>query len=123
MSNKKYTKEEEAFIVEEYQHSPTKETVTFLAEKLEVSPRSIIGKLSRLGVYQKEAYTPKYAEKPISKEELVLQIANLLDLDVEALEGLAKSQKPALLYMANALQSKQYQEEDARVHASTYSKD
>lgn len=103
----KYTDEQIAFMTEEYEHSPTKETVTFLAEKLETTPRSIIGKLSRLGVYQKKPYTPKYADKPVSKEELVNKIAELLDLDVEQLVGLAKSQKPSLLYMVSALEARE----------------
>jgi len=103
--SKKYTDEEIAFMVEEYTYSPTKETVALLADKLGVSSRSIIGKLSRLKIYQKVPYTPKYAEKPVSKEELVARIADMLGLDLEKVEGLAKSQKPALLYMVEFLEN------------------
>ena len=103
MSTRKYSVEEVKFITEEYEHSPTKDTVEFLAQKLEVTPRSIIGKLSKLGIYVKQPYTPKYAEKPISKEELVAEIARVLDLDIEQLMGLTKSQKPALLYLVSNL--------------------
>ena len=90
-------------MIEEYTFAPTKETVDFLADKFEVSTRSIIGKLSRLKIYQKVPYTPKYADKPVSKEELVHEICEMLSLDYEQMIGLTKSQKPALLYMVEQL--------------------
>ena len=90
-------------MIEEYTFAPTKETVDFLADKFEVSTRSIIGKLSRLKIYQKVPYTPKYADKPVSKEELVHEICEMLALDYELMVGLTKSQKPALLYMVEQL--------------------
>ena len=104
--SKKYTDEQIAFMVEEYTHAPTKETVAFIADKLEVSSRSVIGKLSRLKIYQKVPYTPKYADKPVSKEELVHEICEMLDLDYEQMVGLTKSQKPSLLYIVSVLESR-----------------
>ena len=101
--SKKYTDEQIALMIEEYTFAPTKETVDFLADKFEVSTRSIIGKLSRLKIYQKVPYTPKYADKPVSKEELVHEICEMLALDYELMVGLTKSQKPALLYMVEQL--------------------
>jgi len=101
--SKKYTEEQIAFMTEEYIDSPTKETVAFLAEKLGVSTRSVIGKLSRLKIYQKVPYTPKYADKPVSKEQLVHDICEMLDLDYEQMVGMTKSQKPSLLYMVEQL--------------------
>jgi len=101
--SKKYTEEQIAFMVEEYTHAPSKETVAFIADKLEVSSRSVIGKLSRLKIYQKVPYTPKYADKPVSKEELVHEICEMLDLDYEQMVGLTKSQKPSLLYIVEQL--------------------
>lgn len=101
--SKKYTEEQIAFMTEEYTYSPTKETVALLAEKFGVSTRSIIGKLSRLKIYQKVPYTPKYADKPVSKEQLVHDICEMLDLDYEQMVGLTKSQKPSLLYMVEQL--------------------
>ena len=101
--SKKYTDEQIALMVEEYTFAPTKETVDFLADKFEVSSRSIIGKLSRLKIYKKVPYTPKYADKPVSKEELVHEICKMLDLEYEQMIGLTKSQKPSLLYMVEQL--------------------
>jgi|694.fasta_scaffold68623_2 hypothetical protein len=99
----KYTKEQEELIVEEYEKAPTKETVERLASELDVSPRSIVGKLSRLNVYKKTAYLPKYGEKAVSKEELVKNIADALGLDSDRLTGLEKAQKPALLNLEATL--------------------
>ncbi len=104
--SKKYTEDQIAFMVEEYTYSPTKETIALLSTKFEVSPRSIIGKLSRLKIYQKVPYTPKYAEKPVSKEQLVYDICEMLDLDHEQMVGLTKSQKPSLIYMVSVLESR-----------------
>lgn len=99
----KYTDEQVALMLESYKNDPSKETIDDLAEKLDKSARSIIGKLSRLGVYKKVPYSPKYAEEVVTKEELVARIADYLDLDSDLLMGLAKSQKPALLYLEESL--------------------
>lgn len=104
----KYTSEQEQLIYNEYLKNPTKDTVLELAKKLEFSPRSIVGKLSRMGIYQKVPYTPKYADKPIGKDEIVSHIAHELDADLSKLEGLCKSQKPALLYLEELLVEKGY---------------
>tara|TARA_R110000772_G_scaffold66361_1_gene147819 strand:- start:20026 stop:20415 length:390 start_codon:yes stop_codon:yes gene_type:complete len=100
---KKYTEEQTQYILEEYEKNPTQDTIERLVAELEFPKRSIIGKLSRIGVYKKEPYKPKYAEKPISKEELVDHLANQLGADSEKLAGLSKSQKPALLYLEEIL--------------------
>lgn len=100
---KKYTDEQTQELQEVYSANPSRETVDELAAKYNVTPRSIIGKLSKMGIYQKAEYVPKYADKPVSKEELVLHIAHQLDVDPEKLAGLSKSQKPALLYLEEIL--------------------
>jgi Zn-dependent peptidase ImmA (M78 family) len=99
----KYTEEHEAKILERYNTNPEKETVEELAKEFGVSTRSVIGKLSKMGIYKKVSYTPKYAEKPISKEEIVAHLASELGIDPDKLIGLAKSQKPALLSLEEAL--------------------
>lgn len=99
-----YTQEEVEYITNKYNESPNRDTVDALASEFDVSPRSIIGKLSKLGVYRRVEYTPKYADKPISKEELVSDIAHALDLDLEALSGLSSSKKPALLLLHTRIQ-------------------
>ena len=63
-----YTEEQVAVMIEKYSNNPTRETVEFLAEEMDKSIKSIIGKLSREGVYKKTEYVTKTGEKPITKE-------------------------------------------------------
>lgn len=100
---KKYTDEQTEYLLQEYQRNSSQETIERLVVELGFPKRSIIGKLSRLGVYKKEPYKPKYAEKPISKEDLVDHLSYQLGADSERLSGLSKSQKPALLYLEEIL--------------------
>ena len=91
-----YTEEQTAFLVEKYQENPSMETVVLLAEKYGKTTKSIIGKLSREGVYKRAVYKSKSGELPITKVELVNNIAENLGLEVESLVGLEKSPKATL---------------------------
>jgi hypothetical protein len=90
-----YTKELTAQIIAIYQEDPTRDTVDELAIKHERSVKSIIGKLSKEGVYRREVYVTKTGDKPVTKLELVGELEVLLD--IESLEGLEKSPKPVLV--------------------------
>ena len=92
-----YTEEQVDFMINQYNETPTRETVERLAEELNKSIKSIIGKLSREGVYKKTEYLTKTGEKPITKRELVENIADKLELDVTALAGLEKKVQSWLL--------------------------
>ena len=70
--------------------------VSELALQLEVPERSIIAKLSSLGVYQKKTYVNKRGEVPVKKSEHIERIADLLDCDLELLESLEKVNKLVL---------------------------
>jgi hypothetical protein len=91
-----YTKEETQHIVDAYVQNPTEGTVMYLAEIYDRSVKSIIGKLSREGVYQRKSYKTKAGLDPITKTELSAQIASKLGLPVDELEGLEKAPKPVL---------------------------
>ena len=91
-----YTPEETLFMVEAYTAEPSRETVEKLAEKLEKSVKSIIGKLSREGVYQRAAYKSKSGDDPVTKMELVNNVAENLRIEIDDLFGLDKSPKAAL---------------------------
>ena len=52
----------------EYTSNPSRETVEKLAETLDKSIKSIIGKLSREGVYKKTVYKTKTGEDPETKK-------------------------------------------------------
>lgn len=102
-----YTNDLTTYIVEEYKSNPSTKTVDKLADELGKSPKSIIGKLSREGVYQRAIYTSKTGETPVTKMELVSNIAENLDIEIEDLVGLDKSPKAALkaLEVATGAQS------------------
>ena len=71
-----YTKDQTDYIVGVYESEPTMEVVNELAEELGKSPKSIIGKLSREGVYKRNVYVTKSGVAPVTKIELVTTIAN-----------------------------------------------
>ena len=60
------------------------------------SVKSIIGKLSREGVYQKTVYKTKTGEDPITKREIVENISEILDMKADWIMGLEKSPKKDL---------------------------
>ena len=98
-----YTEEQTQHIIDAYLQNPTTDTVKYLAEIYEKSVKSIIGKLSREGVYQRKSYKTKAGEDPITKLELVSQIALFLKLDNEDLSGLEKAPKPVLKILCERL--------------------
>ena len=99
-----YTQEMVELMTEKYSANPTRETVEELAEELDKSIKSIIGKLSREGVYKKTEYLTKTGEKPITKKEIVQTLAGMLHLEYEALAGLEKSPKQSLKTLMTELQ-------------------
>ena len=105
-----YTEEITEYMVEQYKAVPTMETVQYLAEELGKTTKSIIGKLSREGVYKRAVYKSKSGELPITKVELVNNIAENLGIEVENLVGLEKSPKATLktLEVATGAQLPQY---------------
>lgn len=92
-----YTNEEVEYLVEEYEKTRNVEEI---AGKLGKSPRSIIGKLSRLGIYEKKVYVGKTGERPVTKLEYCARIAQCLEMDVE---GLEKAPKAVLKRIAERL--------------------
>lgn len=91
-----YTKEQTELMVAEYIRSPTAETVEELATRLGKSKKSIIGKLSREGVYRREGYKTKTGEDPVTKVQLVAEIAESLRLEIDEVIGLEKAPKATL---------------------------
>jgi len=99
----KYTPESTKKLVEDYESGVT---VLALAEQLQVPERSIIAKLSSLGVYQKKQYLNKRGEVPVKKSEHIERIAQLLNCNLELLESLEKVNKQVLLMIERNLQLK-----------------
>ena len=98
-----YTEQITKELIEAYEDEPTRETVEKLAETYNKSVKSIIGKLSREGVYRREIYKSKTGEVPVTKVEIVNNIADVLGVEVEALAGLEKSPKTTLKTLEKAV--------------------
>lgn len=107
----KYTPELTERIVKEYLGTDTcpPKTIAEISLALEteltepVPERSLIAKLSSLGVYKKKEYLTKRGEVPIKKEEYIERIAKLLDVNAEMLESLEKVNKSVLALLATKL--------------------
>ena len=91
-----YTPEVIAEISAIYTANPGLETVAALAKQLDVSPRSIISKLSSLGIYKKKEYLNKRGEPPVKKEIYIDGIAQMLGIEPQLLESMEKVTKIGL---------------------------
>ena len=89
-----YTKDEESQLSA---YDGTPESVQELANLLGKSKRSIIGKLSKMGVYKKPTYLNKSSEIPITKVELVALISAEVGVDLPGLEKAPKEVLKSLL--------------------------
>jgi Zn-dependent peptidase ImmA (M78 family) len=96
----KYTKEISDSIVQQYAQGADVKTI---ADSLGVPDRSIIAKLSSLGVYQKKVYTNKRGEVPVKKWEHIEHLAQLLDVNSDQLESLEKVNKSVLVLLTRRL--------------------
>ena len=92
-SAKNYTDEMVSTMTEQYSANPTRETVDALAEQFGKTTRSIIAKLSREGVYVAQPRTTKTGEPIVSKNEIVNDIASLLQVEVDDIASLEKATK------------------------------
>jgi hypothetical protein len=96
----KYTKEITDKLIHDYKAGVP---VADLSAQLDVPERSIIAKLSSLGVYQKKQYLNKRGELPVKKSEHIEHIADLLDVNLELLESLEKVNKGVLKLIEDKL--------------------
>lgn len=71
-------------------------TIQQIAEHFQVPQKSIIAKLSSLGIYKKQVYLTKRGEIPKSKEVLIQELASLLNVELDRLESLEKVNKAVL---------------------------
>lgn len=78
--------------------------VADIAAELSVPERSVIAKLSSLGVYKKKQYLTKRGEIPVKKEEYIERIGKLLEVNLDTLESLEKVNKSVLALLEKRLQ-------------------
>lgn len=102
-----YTEEQVKHMIDAYTAKPERATVEMLAEDLDKSIKSIIGKLSREGVYQKTVYKTKTGEDPITKKELVQELSEIVGIVYEKLAGLEKAPKADLKRLVDTLREEE----------------
>lgn len=102
-----YTPEMTAEMVKAYKAETSQEgrlaVVEAMAEKFGKSVRSVVAKLSREGVYVAKQYQTKNGSKPVRKEQLVEDIADVFNISMDKVEGLEKAPKRALEAILNAV--------------------
>ena len=91
-----YTDEMVETIVSVYEAAPERATVDALAEKFGKTPRSIIAKLSTLGIYKAPARVTKTGAPVVKKETLVAEINNKLGVELPSLVKANKQDLEAL---------------------------
>ena len=98
-----YTEEQVEVMVAWYVAEPTRDTVDIIAKEMNKSTKSVIGKLSREGVYKKQVYRTKTGEVPITKEQLISQLAELFEVDSSKLMGLEKAPKQVIKFLHDTI--------------------
>ena len=99
-SSPNYTEAMLLTMSDEYQANPTRATVDAIAEEFGKTPRSVIAKLSAMGIYQKAERVTKRGEPVVMKAELVAQVQNAIGRELPSLN---KMTKPDLQFMIDAL--------------------
>ncbi len=90
----KYTNEQALELTKMYTSGDY--TIEQIAEHFQVPTKSVIAKLSNLGIYKKQVYLTKRGEIPKSKEVLIQELAGLLNVELDRLESLEKVNKSVL---------------------------
>lgn len=102
----KYTEEEEKLLINAYTTATDKDAaIEDLVTEIGKSKRSIIAKLSRLGVYKAKSFVSKVTGgEPKTKEAIVKEIANLCN--EKDFTGLEKAPKLVLLTILETLKNR-----------------
>ena len=73
-----------------YSADPTRASVDALADEFDKTPRSIIAKLSALGIYVKAERVTKRGEPVVRKDELVAQVQASIGRELPSLAKMTK---------------------------------
>ena len=90
----RYTPDQELAMRSAYVQNP--DCIDALAETFGVTRRSIIAKLSSMGLYKKKGYRTKTGELPIKKATIAENLGSILKLQDFEVEQLEKLSKPLL---------------------------
>jgi response regulator RpfG family c-di-GMP phosphodiesterase len=95
-----YTAEQEALIAEMAGASEngmlTAAVAEMLAAEFGKTVKSVVAKLSRMGVYQKKVYTTKTGDAVVKKDTLADKLAEIVGLSEAETDSLTKANKTAL---------------------------
>ena len=95
-----YTEDMISVMEANYSANPTRETAEMLAVEFDKPVRSVIAKLSSMGIYKAQARATKAGVPVERKEAMVDEIQTMLGVEVESL---AKATKNDLIKMRAAL--------------------
>lgn len=95
--SKNYTQEMIDVMTERYEAQPTRATVEALADEFGKTSRSVISKLSSLGIYQKPVATTKRGEPIVKKEVFVAEVQDALGVTVPSMEKMTKADLQVLV--------------------------
>lgn len=98
-----YTEEMVEELTAAYQGTPTRATVDEYAEKFGKSPRSVIAKLSTMGIYKTPPRTTKAGKPIVKKEELVSEVCAALQVELPSLVKANKQDLERLVVVINEL--------------------
>ena len=98
-----YTSEQEANMLAVYTANPTQDTVNTLAVSMGKTARSVIAKLSRMGVYKAKEYVRKDNTSVEKKDTTATAIGTILGLSEADTDSLAKANRKALQAVFAAL--------------------
>ena len=96
-----YTPEQENVLRVGYETD--KKTVEELALIVGKTARSVVAKLSRMGIYKKKEYVSKTGEAPVKKDTQADTIGRILGLSENDTDSLTKANKTALKAIMEAL--------------------
>ena len=96
-ASQNYSESMIAEITAKYSADPVRATVDALADKFGKSPRSIIAKLSALGIYQKAERVTKRGEPVVKKEFFVNAVNERLGRELPSVAKMTKVDLQALL--------------------------
>ena len=96
-ASENYTDEMITEITNQYSANPVRATVDSLAEKFDKTPRSVIAKLSAIGIYQKVERVTKRGEPVVKKEFFVNAVNERLGRELPSVAKMTKVDLQALL--------------------------
>lgn len=90
-ANKNYTEEMVEAMTAQYLNAPTRETVDELAAAFNKSARSVISKLSALGVYKRQEAVTKTGAPIVRKDQYIAEVQEALGHEFPSMEKMTKA--------------------------------